>query len=291
MRQRVRRTARRSWRRCPSPPSRFGTAACCCGTGLNADFALPAADVAARAPLPASLAAAGAMRAPAATAPPTPVAAAPTATAVPAAPIAAPAIAPAPSWGAPDTRPVAMPGPKIPSASKVSEASMMTSAWSIEGSSGWTWNCAKRPEPIPTITARTSTLTPADTTLPSTFSARNEVLFHSANGTSTKPASVVNLNSISVMKSWIASTKKHSTTTSHARNSTKMASRFKNTSGNPIRSSSCRKIGPPASRPAFASRPGCKKSSIVIVEPVAVIPSPANERNTMLASQLKLLMM
>ena len=289
MRQRVRRTARRSWRRCPSPPSRLWhrrlllrnrpgtpTSRCQPPTWRHA--------------LPASLAAAGAMRAPAATAPPTPVAAAPTATAVPAAPIAAPAIAPAPSWGAPDTRPVAMPGPKIPSASKVSEASMMTSAWSIEGSSGWTWNCAKRPEPIPTITARTSTLTPADTTLPSTFSARNEVLFHSANGTSTKPASVVNLNSISVIKSWIASTKKHSTTTSHARNSTKMASRFKNT-GNPIRSSSCRKIGPPASRPAFASRPGCKKSSIVIVEPVAVIPSPANERNTMLASQLKLLMM
>jgi hypothetical protein len=68
----------------------------------NADFALLAADVAARAPLPASLAAAGAMRAPAATAPPTPGAAAPMATAVPAAPTAAPAIAPAPSCGAPE---------------------------------------------------------------------------------------------------------------------------------------------------------------------------------------------
>ena len=51
------------------------------------------------------------------------------------------------------------------------------------------------------MTASTSTLMPDDTTLPSTFSARNAVLFHSANGTSTKPASVVNLNSISVMKS------------------------------------------------------------------------------------------
>ena len=60
--------------------------------------------------------------------------------AAPAAPTAAPAIAPAPSCGAPETRPVAMPGPKIPSASKVSEASMMTSAWSIDGSAGWTWN-------------------------------------------------------------------------------------------------------------------------------------------------------
>ena len=41
----------------------------------------------------------------------------------------------------------------------------------------------------------------------------------------------------------------------------------------------------------FASRPGCKKFSIVMAEPVAVMPNPANERNTMLASQLKLLMM
>ena len=102
----------------------------------NADRALPAADVAARAPAPASLAAAGAMRAPAMTAPPTPVAAAPMATPVPTAPTAAPAIAPAPSCGAPDTRPVAMPGPKMPSASKASEASITTSAWSMEGSSG-----------------------------------------------------------------------------------------------------------------------------------------------------------
>ena len=197
----------------------------------NADFALPAADVAARAPLPASLAAAGACAR------------------------QRPPRRPRPSRqhrqplpfrprrrrhrpsrprraGAPDTRPVAMPGPKIPSASKVSEASMMTSAWSMFGS-GWTWNCANRPEPMPTITASTSTLMPAATTLPSTFSARKLVLFHSANGTSTNPASVVSLNSISVMKSWIASTKKHSTTTSHARNITTMGSRLANTSGSP----------------------------------------------------------
>ena len=56
-------------------------------------------------------------------------------------------------------------------------------------------------------------------------------------------------------------------------------------------SSSWRKIGPPASRPVFANRPGCKKFSIVMAEPVAVMPNPANERKTMLASQLKLLMM
>ena len=127
--------------------------------------------------------------------------------------------------------------------------------------------------------------------MPKTFSARNAVLFQSANGTSTNPASVVSLNSISVMKSWIASTKKHSTTTSHARNITTMGSRFTNTSGKPAISPICSRIGAPASMPVFANRPGCRKFSIVMAEPVAVMPNPANERNTMLASQLKLLMM
>ena len=70
-----------------------------------------------------------------------------------------------------------------------------------------------------------------------------------------------------------------------------MGSRFTNTSGNPAISPICFKIGAPASMPVFASRPGCKKVSIVMAEPVAVMPSPANERNTMLASQLKLLRM
>src|SRR3546814_7752510 len=83
---------------------------------------------------------------------------------------------------------------------------------------------------MPTMTASTKTLMPEDTTLPSTFSARNEVLFQSANGTSTKPASVVSLNSISVMKSWIASTKKHRMTVSHARNITTMGRSEEHTS-------------------------------------------------------------
>ena len=54
---------------------------------------------------------------------------------------------------------------------------------------------------MPMMTASTNTLMPADTTFPKTFSARNDVLFQSANGTSTNPASVVSLNSISVIKS------------------------------------------------------------------------------------------
>ncbi|EVT88820.1 hypothetical protein Z046_26630 [Pseudomonas aeruginosa VRFPA09] len=185
---------------------------------------------------------------------------------------------------------MAMPGPKIPSASKASDASMTTSAWSMDGSSGTVWNSANIPVPMPTMTASTSTLTPEATTLPSTFSARNAVLFQSANGTSTKPASVVSLNSIRVMKSCTASTKKQTMTISQARNRMTMMSRLANTAGNPVSSPICSMIGAPASMPVFASRPGCKKVSIVS-EPVAVSPSPAKERKTMPASQLKLLMM
>jgi hypothetical protein len=58
-------------------------------------------------------------------------------------------------------------------------------------------------------------------------------LFQSANGTSTKPASVVSLNSISVTKSCTASTKKLTMTTSQARNSTTMGAMWMNTSGKP----------------------------------------------------------
>ena len=58
------------------------------------------------------------------------------------------------------------------------------------------------------MTASTSTLTPEETTLPSTRSARKAVLPNRPKGTSTKPASVVSLNSISVTKSWIARMKK-----------------------------------------------------------------------------------
>ncbi|CUJ73465.1 Uncharacterised protein [Achromobacter xylosoxidans] len=144
---------------------------------------------------------------------------------------------------------------------------------------------------MPTITASTSTLMPEDTTLPSTFSARKLVLFHSANGTSTKPASVVSLNSIKVMKSWIASTKKHRITTAQARNMTTMGVMFTNTSGKPAMSLICSRIGAAASMPVLARRPGCRNSPMLIVEPLAVRPRPANERKTMLASQLKLLMM
>ncbi len=159
----------------------------------------------------------------------------------------------------------------------------------MDGSApGGVWNSANKPVPIPTITASTSTLMPEDTTLPSTRSARNAVLFQSANGTSTYPASVVSLNSISVMKSCTASTKKLTISTSHARNRTTITSRFANTSGNPVMSLICAMIGRAASMPALASCPGCRNCAGVMPEPEAVKPRPANDLNRMPARLLKL---
>ena len=77
-------------------------------------------------------------------------------------------------------------------------------------------NCANSVEPMPMMTASTSTLMPEEMTLPSTRSARKAVLPNSPKGTSTKPASVVSLNSISVTKSWIARMKKASRTIAQA---------------------------------------------------------------------------
>src|SRR5207247_11215175 len=72
-------------------------------------------------------------------------------------------------------------------------------------------NSPKIVDPMPTMIASTMTLIPEATTLPSVFSARNEVLPHNANGTRMKLASVVSLNSIRVTKSCTDKTKKAST--------------------------------------------------------------------------------
>src|SRR3546814_6995326 len=89
---------------------------------------------------------------------------------------------------------------------------------------------------MPTITASTITLIPDETTLPSTRSARNEVRFHSANGTSTKPASEVSLNSRMVMKSWIARMKKAAMTMIHAITSTAISTKLSKKSIGPTSS-------------------------------------------------------
>ena len=68
-------------------------------------------------------------------------------------------------------------------------------------------------------------ITLKEMTFPSTRSAMKAVLPNSPNGISTKPHSVVSLNSISVMNNWIASTKKASRTIAQANSSTATDSR------------------------------------------------------------------
>ena len=153
------------------------------------------------------------------------------------------------------------------------------------------WNSEKSPVPMPTMTASTSTLMPEATTLPSTFSARNEVRFQSAKGTSTKPASVVSLNSSTETKSCTARMKKATMTMIQATNRTTMVSMFVKTDGKPASLPISSSIGCAACTPTVASRPGWRSCASPIDAPDAFRPRPAKERKTMEASQLKLPMM
>ncbi len=81
-------------------------------------------------------------------------------------------------------------------------------------------------EPIPTMTASTSTLTPEAMTFPRTFSARNAVLPNRPKGTSTNPANVVSLNSTRVTKSCTARMKNAMITTIQAINMTMIRTKF-----------------------------------------------------------------
>ena len=71
--------------------------------------------------------------------------------------------------------------------------------------------------PMPMMTASTRTLIPDDTTLPRTRSAMKAVFPNRPRGMSTKPASVVSLNSIRVTKSCTARMKKASSTSAQAK--------------------------------------------------------------------------
>ena len=97
---------------------------------------------------------------------------------------------------------------------------------------------------------------PDDTTLPSTRSAKNAVRPKSPNGTRTKPARVVSLNSIRLTKSWIAITKKLMTTISQATSRMTICTRFAKTLVNPIMPEIAVRIGLPASIPTSAILPG-----------------------------------
>ncbi len=117
-------------------------------------------------------------------------------------------------------------------------------------------NWPKIVEPMPTITASTRTFTPDETTLPSTFSARKAVRPKRPNGTSTKPASVVSLNSIRLTKSWIAMMKKLMTTISQAISRMAIWMKLSKKLTKPISPEIEVRIGLPASIPTCASRPG-----------------------------------
>ena len=119
-------------------------------------------------------------------------------------------------------------------------------------------NWPKIVEPMPTITASTRIFTPDETTLPSTFSARKAVRPNRPNGTSTKPASVVSLNSIRLTKSWIAMMKKLMTTIIQATSRMMICTRFAKTLVKPIIPEIEVRMGLPASMPTWASLPGCR---------------------------------
>ena len=144
---------------------------------------------------------------------------------------------------------------------------------------------------MPTITASTSTLTPDEITSPSTRSAMKAVLPNRPNGMSTNPASVASLNSISVMKSWIASMKKARMTSAQANSSTAIWMKFSKNDTQPIRSEMDSRIGWPASNPTCATRPGWSSSAAVKSVPEAFRPRPEKLSKTMRARLFQLPMM
>ena len=190
----------------------------------------------------------------------------------------------------PATRPEAIAGPKIPSPSKVRLARTRLMAPIRSGScpAAAARKSSKKPEPIPTITARTMILMPEETTLPSTRSARKPVRFHSANGTSTKPASVVSLNSMMVMKSWMERMKKARMTTSQLTISTAIVRKFSKKAAGPRSRLTCSRSGLAESNPVEAMNPGRSRSSAVSRPPPAVIPRPAKDLKMMSARLEKL---
>src|SRR6185437_3137206 len=84
-------------------------------------------------------------------------------------PPAVPIAAPAPSCGAPETRPVAIPGPKIPRPNREIDASTSDIASARVGSRPCSAaiNWLKKVAPMPMMTASTMTLMPEAITLPS----------------------------------------------------------------------------------------------------------------------------
>ena len=213
----------------------------------------------------------------------------PPATTVPPAAAVVATAAPAPSCGAPVISPAAMPGTKMARPNTAMAARMVEAACvSVMSAVGRT-SVPKIELPMPTTMASTISLMPEEMTLPSTRSARNAVWPNSANGTSTKPAKVVSLNSMMAMKSWTARTKNASSTITHASSSTAMVTKLEKNVVMPISSPAFSSSGRDAVNPAEATNPGRIRSAAVIAVPEAFRPSPANDWKTMSARPLKLL--
>ena len=147
-------------------------------------------------------------------------------------------------------------------------------------------------EPMPMMTASTSTLMPDEMTLPSTRSAMKADLPNRPKGISTKPASVVSLNSISVTKSWTARMKKASSTSAQAKNRQAIWMKFSKKRpvahqvGDRIRAAAARHRG----RSARPCRGAGDRRSVKPV-PDAFRPRPAKLSKTMRARLFQLPMM
>ena len=165
---------------------------------------------------------------------------------------------------------------------------MVEAAWVREMSPAGRIMVPKIEDPMPTTMVSTMSLMPALMTLPSTRSARNEVWPNSPNGTSTKPASVVNLNSMMVMKSWTARTKKASSTISQASISTEMVTKLVKNDVMPISSPAFSMSGLEAVKPVAATNPGRIRSAAVNAAPLAFSPRRAKDEKMMSARLLKL---
>jgi hypothetical protein len=132
-----------------------------------------------------------------------------------------------------------------------------------------------RVAPMPTTTASTISLMPAEITLASTRSARNAVCPKSANGTSTNPANTVSLNSMMVMKSWTLSTKNAKSRINHASISTTMVTKFVKNDVMPMSSPAFSNSGREAVNSVEATDPGRIRSAAVSDAPDAFSPNPA----------------
>ena len=153
--------------------------------------------------------------------------------------------------------------------------------WSMDGSAGCTWNSANRPEPMPTMTASTSTLMPDDTTLPKTFLGQEGGLVPEPNRHQHEARQRRQLELDQRDESWIASMK-HSRTISPRREQARRSAMISRT---PRQIPPCRRSVLRAGarrRCRFAPRRLARlhQFSMLKVVPLAVRPRPGERGRT-----------